>query len=636
MKNSNDIGFSYCNVVGQTDVGKKRKANEDHGGHFETINGLVSVVCDGMGGHVGGTVASDIAVKTIHEFLDSQFIEDPREAIGLAIEAANNAIIRHAEQNPELEGMGSTCVLLIVRDGKVYIGHVGDSRIYLIREKTIIQLTKDHSFVQVLVDLGQITKEQAASHPRKNEITNALGLPGMTPATVREEAIDPQAGDCFLLCSDGLSGMVGDREIEKIVSRQRDYSSQQRADLLVQAANNNGGLDNITVELVEFTVSPDVPHAGSPTTSRGKHLLKIVLPAVCTLIAICLAIFLLKPGKHGFVRTVLPDIERSSVIQITRVPQADSYQLRLLPQAVDYTIDDKIILGEIETNMAFRDINDGIELFVDEAFVSDSAYIFVHGEKSDYRYDVRVNPGTSLETIVLSEVTFKRLAKIGTIFRDNHSAKISLEGTDTMESIEDLQSDIVVTPSSVVSQTNDYKILLQFPMDFTEDEIVLSFKTAKGDCKYVIPVSRSESGIRRDFLKDLVREETDGTKFPDMGMRPSDGRRVDSNIVKPGVLPDSVRTISHVELVPIEDGPALVISKGVTYKTTLGMHTLPMSEVLENGVSVSDHRLKVVHENGEYIINVADPKSGESFIVTILGKDRDGGKVRILFTIKYE
>lgn len=256
MNSQMDIS-KYCLVVGSTDVGRKRAANEDSMGNFETCNGLVSVVCDGMGGHVGGATASRIAVDTIHSFLDGQYYNDAREAIGMAIDAANKAILSETAVRPELRGMGSTCVLLLVREGKVYIGHVGDSRIYLIRRNTIYQLTKDHSYVQMLVDCNQITEEQAEHHPRKNEITNALGIPDMAPATVKEEAMTPEAGDCFLLCSDGLSGMVDKQEILSIVCKRQEMGTQARADYLVQRANEHGGLDNITVQLVEFASVPD-------------------------------------------------------------------------------------------------------------------------------------------------------------------------------------------------------------------------------------------------------------------------------------------------------------------------------------------------------------------------------------------
>lgn len=272
--------YNYCHIAGRTDIGCKRQANEDSMGNFETINGLAAVVCDGMGGHVGGATASRLAVEAIHGFLDGQYYEDPREAIGEAIDAANKAILHQAMIQPELQGMGSTCVLLLVRDSKVYIGHVGDSRVYLIRNRRIKQLTKDHSYVQMLVDMGQLTNEQAEHHPRKNEITNALGIANMKPATVQPDAILPEAGDCFLLCSDGLSGMISDREIERIVSRQSEMGSQERVDYLVQRARDNGGLDNITVEIVEFSITP-----GSPSKPKRRKIGMIIL-AVIMLICI--------------------------------------------------------------------------------------------------------------------------------------------------------------------------------------------------------------------------------------------------------------------------------------------------------------------------------------------------------------
>ena len=251
-------------------------------GNAITQNGLVAVVCDGMGGHVGGATASRIAVDTILAHLDSVYYDDPRIAIGEAIDAANRAILQQAEITPDLSGMGSTCVLLIVREGKVYIGHVGDSRIYLVRSKKIAQLTKDHSFVQLLVDRREITKEQAEHHPRKNEITNALGMNDMEPATVADDAFVPEAGDCFVLCSDGLSGMVSDDVINKVVSKQTEMTAQERADRLVELANANGGIDNITVELVEFSVTPGTVNP-SP---RVPMWVKVGIPILCVLLGL--------------------------------------------------------------------------------------------------------------------------------------------------------------------------------------------------------------------------------------------------------------------------------------------------------------------------------------------------------------
>ncbi len=299
--------FNYCHVVGRTDVGRKRVANEDNMSNAITQNGLVAVVCDGMGGHVGGATASLIAVNCIIEHLNNVYYDDPRIAIGESIDAANRAILHEANEHPELTGMGSTCVLLLVRGGKVYIGHVGDSRIYLVRSKKIAQLTKDHSYVQMLVDCGEITKEQAEHHPRKNEITNALGIPNMSPATVADDAIIPEAGDCFVLCSDGLSGMVSDDIINKVVSKQTEMNAQERVDRLVTLANDNGGVDNITVQLVEFPVSPAII-----ATKKAMPLwLKIGVPVLLGL-SLCAGCFFLV--KH-FGKKDHNDQEQTSVEQ---------------------------------------------------------------------------------------------------------------------------------------------------------------------------------------------------------------------------------------------------------------------------------------------------------------------------------
>lgn len=317
--------YNYCFVTERTDTGCVRKANEDNLVHFECKNGLVATVCDGMGGHVGGAVASQVAVDTIQQFLTENYFDSPFEAIGMAIDAANKAILSRTRIQPELQGMGATCVMLIVRDGKVYIGSVGDSRIYLIRNRRIMQMTKDQSFVQMLVDRGEITKEQAESHPRKNEITNCLGIKEMQAATVLPEAFIPEAGDCFLLCSDGLSGMVSDKNIEHIVSKQAEMSSQQRVDTLVEMAKQNGGLDNITVQIVEFAVSP-------AAVQKKPFPKKWFIVGACALLAIIAGVltFLLLP-KGGddstdpivqqpeeVIREEIPAVLPAKVVRIVR------------------------------------------------------------------------------------------------------------------------------------------------------------------------------------------------------------------------------------------------------------------------------------------------------------------------------
>ena len=291
--------------------------------HFESPNGLVAVVCDGMGGHVGGKTASHTAVEAIQQFMMQERGGTPFELIIEAMNVASAAILNKAAQQPELTGMGATCVMLIVRDGKVYIGSIGDSRIYLIRNRRIKQLTKDQSYVQMLLDAGSITPEQVEHHPRKNEITNALGLKGMQPATVLSEAINPDAGDCFLLCSDGLSGMVSDSDICKIVSRQADKSQQERVEELVVRAKRNGGVDNITCQIVEFSVSPNAK-AIQPWWKKNMWALIGSVAAITLLVS---AILWLMPDKKEYT-----DEPKHSEVVTQLMSTVDSvYTLKRIP-----------------------------------------------------------------------------------------------------------------------------------------------------------------------------------------------------------------------------------------------------------------------------------------------------------------
>lgn len=238
-------------IANRTDVGRVREVNEDSMVTFDSPNGRVVAVCDGMGGQAAGDVASKLACAIISDILTNNKFDTPTEAITRACLAANQGIIHKASQNPELEGMGATCVIVILKDGLVYYGWIGDSRIYYINQGNIVQLTRDQSYVQQLVDQGQITVEEAEHHPQKNQILNALGLPNMTPPELCSAPLSPQSGSVVLLCSDGLSGMVNNNIIESIVS-QYSIPLQRRADLLVEKALENGGSDNITVQLIQF------------------------------------------------------------------------------------------------------------------------------------------------------------------------------------------------------------------------------------------------------------------------------------------------------------------------------------------------------------------------------------------------
>lgn len=268
-------------IANCTDTGRTRRVNEDSMVTFDSPNGRVVAVCDGMGGQNAGDVASQLAVTVIQDILSDNTFTTPEEAITSSVIAANQAILRKASINEDMQGMGATCVMLIVKDGKVYYGSVGDSRIYYIANGMIRQITKDQSYVQTLVDAGQITQEAAEHHQDKNQITNALGVEGMTPPLIGQMPITPEPNSIFLLCSDGLSGMINNSTILNTVSR-HDLSLNERAQMLVEQANEAGGLDNITVQLVEFpaedmAMSPMGSSAVSGAVAQSKKKSHTVL-----------------------------------------------------------------------------------------------------------------------------------------------------------------------------------------------------------------------------------------------------------------------------------------------------------------------------------------------------------------------
>lgn len=243
-------------AVGDSVVGRTRAANEDNCGYGNTPNGFLFVVCDGMGGHVGGAVASKIAVDSILDFLGRSMYDDIPAAIRNAMEYANIQILGKAKENPELSGMGTTACVLLLENGNAWIAHVGDSRIYLFSKETrsLHRITKDHSFVQGLVDSGQLDDRDAETHPRKNVILRALGLKPDVSVEVAAFPVRPAKDDVFMICSDGLSGMLDDDAIEQILNE--DYDIDDTLSVLMNDANEPGkGKDNITAQLIRIKES---------------------------------------------------------------------------------------------------------------------------------------------------------------------------------------------------------------------------------------------------------------------------------------------------------------------------------------------------------------------------------------------
>ena len=261
MSLTTNIDYIYKNGV----IGNVRKAQEDsHAMKLKTPNGDVFVVCDGMGGHVGGAKASSLAVESILSYLNDEKYANPIEALNGALQFANTQILGFANEHPEYKGMGTTACILLFQGDEAWIAHVGDSRIYLYlgKEKQLHRITKDHSYVQTLVDTGQITDEQAEHHPNKNRILKALGVsPNLEPTfNYGNKPIFPKNDDIFLICSDGLSGMIPDKTIERVLA-QKDLTLEKKGDQLINLAMEGetvkpGGQDNCTVELIKVDNSP--------------------------------------------------------------------------------------------------------------------------------------------------------------------------------------------------------------------------------------------------------------------------------------------------------------------------------------------------------------------------------------------
>ena len=227
---------------GLSDKGLKRSGNQDS---FLIDDRLgVFIVADGVGGHFGGEVASALAVETVREVVSHPKATEfkPKEVLVQAYEEASHRIFDRATQEPKLNGMGTTMVMAYMRDSKIYIGNVGDSRCYLYRKPFIWQLTEDHSLINEQIRLGMMTEEQARKTIGKNVITRSVGFErDVFPDTLEREV---SSGDVYLFCSDGLSGMISDSEMCNILNQN---AIEKAAPIMIQKALEHGGDDNVTV-----------------------------------------------------------------------------------------------------------------------------------------------------------------------------------------------------------------------------------------------------------------------------------------------------------------------------------------------------------------------------------------------------
>ncbi|PKR87010.1 Stp1/IreP family PP2C-type Ser/Thr phosphatase [Heyndrickxia camelliae] len=246
--------------VVKTDTGKVRLNNEDNGDMLTNISGAyLAIVADGMGGHNAGDVASEMAVDILREYWMNSFKDNEIDAaiaekwLRETIMDVNTRLYEHAQTDSNLDGMGTTLVAAICTNEFITIANIGDSRGYLLNENGFQQLTEDHTLVNELVKTGQISKEDAQHHPRKNLILKALGTELTVEVDIKTIMIDN--GDCLLLCSDGLYDKVTDLEMKDMLCKD-GLTMEEKAQAMIDLANENGGEDNITILLLDFPL-PD-------------------------------------------------------------------------------------------------------------------------------------------------------------------------------------------------------------------------------------------------------------------------------------------------------------------------------------------------------------------------------------------
>src|SRR5215467_1660211 len=240
-------------TAGLTDVGCQRENNEDSYGYWESDDdsvfarlGRLAIVADGMGGHEGGQVASHIAVDAIQETYANATDANPQQALVAALAEAHRRIQQRAREDANLQGMGTTCTAFVIVGGRLFYAHVGDSRLYLLRNGALRVLSRDHSLVARLVETGVIREEDAENHPQKHVLTAALGVAADIEPDAPAQPIFLENSDVVVICTDGLWGQITERELREILVSQKPALACQS---LVRLAKEHGGPDNLTLQI---------------------------------------------------------------------------------------------------------------------------------------------------------------------------------------------------------------------------------------------------------------------------------------------------------------------------------------------------------------------------------------------------
>ena len=328
---------SRFRVGARTDVGRVRKGNEDSYMAREPL----FAVADGMGGHRGGGVASKLALDTLKKAARGTL------ALPEVVKEANQAVYRKASTDRALSGMGTTLTAVLAEGEHLKLAHVGDSRAYLVREGSLQRITKDHTLVERMVDEGRITPEDAEIHPQRSILTRALGVD--EDVQIDQATIEARPGDRVVLCSDGLTGMVGEDRIMEILSQHDD--PQTASEALVDAANEAGGVDNVTVVVIDVVDEAGKEPAAPPSARR-----RIPPAVVKTLIPMVLLVLALVAIKEMFVDRQWFVGESNGNVALFRGIPARPLGLDLATLVEETQIPVDAVAGI----PAYRDVGDGI------------------------------------------------------------------------------------------------------------------------------------------------------------------------------------------------------------------------------------------------------------------------------------
>ena len=372
------------NVGVRTDVGRLREVNED----AYLVEEPLFVIADGMGGHVAGDVASSTAIEAISAHLDEITPTDP-QTLAQLVRYANSAVWSKAQSDASLSGMGTTCTLIYVDEGRAHVAHVGDSRAYRLRDGELEQLTEDHTLVGRLVREGRLPAEEADRHPQRNVITRVLGIDA--DVSVDLTAIELVDGDRLLLCSDGLTSMMRESDIAETLNEEAD--AQSAADHLVDAANRAGGEDNITVVVVDAVEDgagsmswtghqgarrTTDPHVGSDEHARRRSWPRRLLIGVGVLLVLAAGAFALASyalANSWFVSvddddhiTIFSGIpEEIAGITLRREEEVTATSLDELPRFLRGNVEEGIKVDSFEAAQdTVKNLNDRAREFADD------------------------------------------------------------------------------------------------------------------------------------------------------------------------------------------------------------------------------------------------------------------------------